>query len=68
MQHQEKFSVERDDDALAEPAHTDDLLSVHCRYRRGGRTQQEGIQQPDLLQGPAENARFEAFDVDDYVG
>ena len=68
VDHQEQLVLQREHDALAEPAQAEHLPALGRGDRRHGGAQQERVEQPDAQQAGAEDAALEALEVDGDVG
>ena len=68
MQDEIAFTRERDDDALAEPAHVVDAPALGVADRRHGSAQYEGIDDPHPHERLSADACGERLDVDGEVG
>ncbi len=68
MQNEEKLTLERDDDALADSPDADDFPSLGGCDRRRHAAQHEGIHEPHALERPPDEAAFQMLDIDDDVG
>jgi hypothetical protein len=64
----EELAFDREDDALAQAAESDDGPALHRGYRRIDRAENERTRQAKPLERPAEDARLEGRQVRDDVG
>ena len=68
MEDEEEVALELEDDALADPAESDDASSHRLRERRVDRADEERRAEPHAHEGLVEHARRQVLDVDDDVG
>ena len=68
MNHEKVIGRQANHDALSQPMQAGDRLSMGFFKRWNDGTQNEGVENFYAFQGLTEDARFETFYVDDFVG
>jgi hypothetical protein len=68
VDYEEEIILQLYDDSLPHSPNSKRSLSLRGRDGRVHGAKKEGLGNPDALEGLADNARFECFDVDGDVG